>query len=150
MSEQPLEGRALEQALCVICNGKGISPGENPMCIEHYQSEVIDKKNDEEHPMSIRIVWDDEIGHFQIKFMEGESAIFTVQMNPKSFEKLSNDMIKTIKNYNLMQAQQYQESLKNGEKEKSECNVNEEGVSDPACADCIREDERKQSESDNG
>jgi hypothetical protein len=120
MSEETksLEGAELEKALCCICNGTGIKAGENPMCMEHYQSEVLDKKTDESHPMSIQIHWDADEGYFQIKFMEGEQAVFCVQLSPKSFEKLSHDMIRTTKNYNLMQAKQYQESLKDGKKEE--------------------------------
>ena len=127
MSEELKTGRELEQQLCVICNGKGIKEGENPMCPEHYMSEVVQKKNDKDNPMAIVIGFEEDSGFFFIKFMEGKEAIFNVRMNPGSFEKFSNDLIKTAKNYNLWQAKQYKERQANEQKEAEEA---QQSVSD--------------------
>ncbi len=112
MTQTPEEASELEKVLCCICNGKGIQYGENAMCPKHYQSEVINKKTDDTHPMSIEIHWLDKESLFVIKFMEGQESIFTVTLNPTNFEKMTNDMIKTIKNYNLWQLNEYKEKQK--------------------------------------
>ena len=151
MSEQPLEGKELEKDLCCICNGKGIQPGENPMCPPHYQSEVIDKQKKEPN-LGINLMFDEESNNYVISFIEGDRAIFQVKMAPKAFEKLSNDMIRTVKNYNLFQAQQYQENLKNGQKEdlSGEALNLGGGLPDSPSADQPSEAKPEQSESNNG
>lgn len=113
-TQQP-EQLPLEKELCCICNGKGVQPGENAFCAEHYKSEVVDKKEKQEPFVGIRLNFD-ESGMFLMTFVEGTKALFQIKMNPENFEKLSNDMIRIVKNYNLYQIQKYNES-KNGKEE---------------------------------
>ena len=152
MTQTPEEAQALEKQLCCICNGTGIQPGENPMCPEHYLSEVINKKKEEEPKLGINLMFDEESHMYVISFIEGQKAIFQVKMSTTAFEKLSNDMIRTVKNYNLYQAQQYQEKMKNGQKEdlSGEALNLGGGLPDSPCADNIREDKPEQPESNNG
>lgn len=59
--------------------------------------------------LQMTLQWDDENDLFVLSYLEGERALFQVKMAPESFEKLTHDMVKTIKNYNLFKAQQYME-----------------------------------------
>lgn len=149
MTQSEQEARDLEKQLCCICNGIGIKTGENPMCPEHYQSEVINKKTDDTHPMSIQIHWLDQESLFQIRFMEGEESIFTVVLNPVSFEKMSHNMIKTIKNYNLWQLNEYKEKQKAEQDQQKGGEAAIDSVSDLPRADQPSEAEPEQPESNN-
>jgi hypothetical protein len=102
--------------------------------------------------LGINLTFDEESNYYIISFIEGDRAIFQVKMAPKAFEKLSNDMIRTVKNYNLFQAQQYQESLKNGKKEEliGEAINFGAGLPDSTCAAQSSEAKPEQSQSNNG
>lgn len=102
--------------------------------------------------LGINVTFDEKSNYYIISFIEGDRAIFQVKMSPMAFEKLSNEMIRTVKNYNLFKAQQYQESLKDGQKEdlSGEALNLGGGLPDSPSSDNIREDKPEQSESNNG
>jgi len=135
------DARSLEKELCCICNGNGILPGENPLCVDHYQSEVIEKGRavSEAEALGIKLYFDEDTSSYIMTFVEGAKSIFQVKMAPDAFEKLTNDMIKTVKNYNLYQAQKFQEDQKanekTGEQNETELHIGSV-VQDNACADC--------------
>jgi len=116
----------IENKLCCVCNGEGIKEGENALCPKHYQSEVIEKQAPKmsDFQLSVHLNWDEEHGFFMISYCELNKAVFQVKMTPAAFEKMTSDMVRTVKNYNLFQAQKYTESLKlkaeanNGEEKK--------------------------------
>lgn len=150
MAQTEEEAKELEKQLCCVCNGKGIQPGENPLCIDHYQSEVLDKKakgEEKDDALGIRLQFD-ESGLFVISFVEGEKAMFQVKLTPASFEKLTNDMIKIVKNFNLHQAQQYQEA-QNAKKEAESAGKGGE-LSDLPNADNADQTESEQPTHDSG
>ena len=105
-------------------------------------------ETNEDPGLQMNLSWDDENELFVMSYLEGDRAIFQIKMAPPSFEKLTHDMVKTIKNYNLYQAQKYQERL-NGEKEQSASTAIGGGTLPSPCSpNCYREDEPKQPQSD--
>ncbi len=59
--------------------------------------------------LSMSLTWNDEHGVFVLSYLEGDRALFQVKMTPQAFEKMTSDMVRTVKNYNLHQAQKYME-----------------------------------------
>lgn len=123
MSQTQEEAREMEKQLCVICNGTGIKDGENPMCMEHYQSEVIDKGLHPKKPPMVnmpnaylKVGYDKPSGMFIMTWLEAsddgketEQKIFELTLLPETFQKLTADMLKVVKDFNLMQAQEFEE-----------------------------------------
>lgn len=60
-----------------------------------------------EQPVKMFMDWDDERSMFSMSFKEGDTLLFQAKMTPQSFEALTNDMIKAIKNYNLYELEKY-------------------------------------------
>lgn len=71
----------------------------------------------EKLPFGMHLTFDEENHLFVISFVEDNKAIFQVKMCPPAFEKMSADIVRTIKNYNLYQIEQMNERL-NEEKSK--------------------------------
>jgi hypothetical protein len=61
--------------------------------------------------LTMSLKYDDDNNLFILEYCEGFTSILQVRMQPENFEKLTHDMIRTIKNYNLYQAQQYQDKI---------------------------------------
>ena len=55
--------------------------------------------------------YDDQADLFTLTFNEGDQPVFQLRMLPHNFEQFTADMIKTVKNYNLYQAQLYKEGI---------------------------------------
>jgi len=75
--------------------------------------------------LNISTQYDDELNLFVLTFFQcvdkdTNHVIFQVKMLPSSFESMSNDMIRTIKNYNLFHARNYLETKKDGRIEHKE------------------------------
>lgn len=168
MTQTPEEAKALEAQLCVICNGTGIKDGENPMCIEHYKSEVIDKglHPKKQAPMVnlpnayLRVNYDKPSGMFILTWLEAseegsetEQKIFELTLLPETFQKLTADMVKIVKDFNLMQAKEFEEKenerrangdstaeLENGDAES----VGVEGASEESKEDNTRANDETQ------
>lgn len=65
-----------------------------------------------EDSLGMTLSFDDDYQLFVITYFKKDAALFQVKMTPEGFQKFSNDMIRVVKNYNLHQAQQYQERMK--------------------------------------
>jgi len=86
--------------------------------------------------LCVNLSYDDEKGMFLISYFDGETALFQVSIAPASFEKMTNDMLRTVKNYNLFMAQQYLErknEKEEGTPDASECLNFAGGLPDPCC-----------------
>ncbi len=59
--------------------------------------------------LRMTLQYDDENDLFVLSYLNGEHIAFQIKMGPLDFEKLTGDMVRTVKNYNLMKAQQYLE-----------------------------------------
>lgn len=104
-------------------------------------------EQDINHKMDIAIKWDEENQFFLIRFLKNEHPIFTVQLLPENFEKLANNMLRNVKDFNLMQIKMYKERI-NAEKQSNP----EAGlpVPDLCCADTTCETQPEQSPCNNG
>ena len=69
--------------------------------------------------LRMTLAFDDENNLFVMAWLEEKRCIFQVKMTPETFEKLTTDMIRVVKNYNLAQALKYKEEQEkiNGKKE---------------------------------
>lgn len=89
--------------------------------------------------LNLKMSWVEDQKMFSMVYQDGDKAVFQILMTPASFEMLAMDMVRTVKNFNLYQAQKYQEMLKiqkeaakseesvgNDAKDKQEC-------SEPSC-----------------
>jgi len=77
--------------------------------------------------LAMHLNWDDEINMFIISYLQDSKAVFQIRMSPVSFEKMTEDMIRTVKNYNLFQAQKHQEKTQEIQTElTNEENCNEQ------------------------
>src|SRR5579864_8744867 len=61
--------------------------------------------------INLTMSWIEEQKMFSMVYKDDEKAVFQILMTPASFEQLAMDMIRTVKNFNLYQAQIYQERL---------------------------------------
>lgn len=71
--------------------------------------------------LGMTLSFDDDAGFFILTYVSRGKSIFQVKMTPQSFEKLSADMIRVIKNYNLKRLDDYQakKALEDGKKENA-------------------------------
>lgn len=60
-------------------------------------------------PVSMNLTYDDEVKLFILTFYSDKNPVFQCRMQPENFENFTNDLIRTVKNYNLFLAKQYQE-----------------------------------------
>ncbi len=156
MTQTPEEAKALEAQLCVICNGTGIKDGENPMCVDHYKSEIIDKglHPKKQAPMLnlpnayMKVIYNNESGMFILTWLEAsedgnetEQKIFELTLLPETFQKLTADMLKVVKDFNLMQAREFEE--KEDERRRAETELadgNSQGVGSEGASEESKED----------
>jgi len=104
---------------------------------------MIEETPDEGLRMTLQ--WDEENEMFVMSYLEGTRAIFQVKLAPASFERLTHDMIRTIKNYNLYQAQQFMEK-QNGDQK----NVDGGSLPDPLLTDQSTPSQPEQPSCDSG
>lgn len=73
--------------------------------------------------LNLNISYDDELDIFILTYstpdLDKEKLVFQVKMPPSSFENMTNDFIKIVKNRNLAKAKEYTESQ--NLLEKGEC-----------------------------
>ena len=74
-----------------------------------------------EQPIKMFLNWDDERHMFVMTYQEGDKLLFQVKMCPESFENMTSDMIRTVKNYNLYQLQLKEANEKQAE--ESRCSL---------------------------
>jgi hypothetical protein len=93
-------------------NGQELSPEPNQtgQTIQPLSNDV-----------QLKLGYDKENDLFNITMGRGGVDIFQVKFVPQNFQALSNDMIRIVKDYNLMQAKVYQDKLLKieGEDEKN-------------------------------
>ena len=70
------------------------------------------------HGESLKMLlgFDDENHLYVLQWVDGEKSIFQVKMTPQTFEALTADMVRVVKNYNLDQAMQYKEKQNESKK----------------------------------
>jgi hypothetical protein len=56
---------------------------------------------------NLEVKWDYEAQVFIFTIKDQEEIYFQMTLYPESFEKLTSDMVKVLKNYNLYRAEQY-------------------------------------------
>jgi hypothetical protein len=80
---------------------------------------IEDIAQNDNDSLRMTLGFDDVTNLFVLAWLEEKRCIFQVKMTPETFEKLTTDMIRVVKNYNLAQALKYKEEQekKNGEKE---------------------------------
>lgn len=61
--------------------------------------------------LKMTLEWNEEEKVFVQNYLDDDKSIFQVKMLPEHFELMTADFIRTIKNYNLYQAQQYQKRM---------------------------------------
>jgi len=91
-------------------------------------------------PVGMHLGYDDQADLFTLTFNEGDQPVFQCRMLPHNFEQFTADMIKTVKNYNLYQAQLYKEGI-----EKTSMHL----IDQPCCskdAPCTKEDPQASTE----
>lgn len=86
-------------------------------------TENIEKK------LCLKMFFDEINNVFVFCFEENENSIFQFKMSPKDFENLTGDMVKTVKNYNLHNALEYQEKMK----QENTCCQNEQLCNESLC-----------------
>ena len=62
--------------------------------------------------LNLQMQWIEDQKMFSMVYKDGDKAVFQVLMTAASFELLAMDMVRTVKNYNLYQAQKYEEMIK--------------------------------------
>ena len=58
--------------------------------------------------LGMTLSFDDDYDLFILTYVNEGKSIFQVKMTPQTFEKLTADMIRVIKNYNLHKLEEYQ------------------------------------------
>ena len=103
---------------------------------------------EEEKNVEIHLGYEDQLNMFLITFVQGTNALFQFKMVPENFEKLTADMVKTVKNYNLYEAQKFQEK-KDEVAQPEAIGSSEPGpdLSNPPCSDCQCEAQPEQPKS---
>lgn len=76
------------------------------------KSQAMDDFND----LRMLLGFDDENHLYVLQWVDGEKSIFQVKMTPQTFEALTADMVRVVKNYNLDQAMQYKEKQNESKK----------------------------------
>jgi hypothetical protein len=79
-------------------------------------------------PIHMKLEYDPQIDAFRMIYFNGESHLLSITILPQDFEKLANDMVKIVKDYNLAQAEQYQKKV-NDEQAKESSAVESESSS---------------------
>jgi hypothetical protein len=71
------------------------------------------KMSDEIGETKMNLTWEPESNLFSMRFLIDDKVAFQVKMIPETFEKLTHDMVRTVKNYNLIMIEKYQERIRN-------------------------------------
>ena len=89
------------------CKEAAVEPSPLPCC----DTEKEELKSVENKDLRLSLQFDDKNELFVMAFLQGDNILFQVRLAVADFEKLSCDMIRTIKNYNLYKADLYKQML---------------------------------------
>lgn len=89
------------------------------MSNELDESKLDESKKIPEEALGMNLAFDEDYQMFIITYFKQDQALFQVKMTPEGFEKFTADMVRVVKNYNLHQAQQYQERMKKTDERRS-------------------------------
>lgn len=109
-----------------------------------------EEKNDQDQgvsPLQMNLQFDETCEMFVLSYLEGDKALFQVKMTPGAFEKMTADMVRTVKNYNLFQAEKFKEKI-NEQKDNATADNNSGSLPDSCCAHQPCEGESEQPKSD--
>jgi len=115
--------------------------------VDRVHTSLVQRLDQDELGMTLS--FDDEAGFFILTYVSRGKSIFQVKMTPQSFEKLSADMIRVIKNYNLKRLDDYQakKALEDGKKEESSGSNEDRGTPSSGMVDGKTEDIRPEGSS---
>ena len=81
-------------------------------------------------PITFNLQYDDISDNFAFTYKQGEDIVFQAKMSSECFEKLTSDMVRTVKDYNLNNAQNNKKRLESGEGESKICPIMEDRASE--------------------